>query len=207
MNYLAHLSLIPSIGEDRADALRIGNLLGDFIKGTESSLRLEHPTDLVDGIMLHRAIDKFTDAHPAFLASKKLLAPERRRYAGIVVDIIYDHFLSLHWGTYHEKPLEQFISNIYNSLDENKEWQLGAMKQAFPIMKSQNWLASYATKEGIHETFRRVATRGKFTARIADTHLDFNEHYHSFENHFHLIYKDLLEFTNQFTFEPPSLNR
>jgi len=200
MNYLAHLALIPSKNEDRANALRIGNLLGDFIKGTESSLRLQLPADLVDGIMLHRAIDKFTDTHPAFLASKKLLAPERRRYAGIVVDIIYDHFLSLHWGTYHQKPLDDFISNIYAILDDNKEWQLGTLNQAFPIMKSQNWLASYATKEGIHETFRRVATRGKFTAPIAATHLDFNEHYHSFENHFHLIYKDLLEFTDQFTF-------
>jgi len=100
MNYLAHLALIPTSCRDREDALRIGNLLGDFIKGTESSLRLQFPVDLVDGIKLHRAIDKFTDAHPSFLESKQLLAPERRRYAGIVLDIIYDHFLSIHWKTY-----------------------------------------------------------------------------------------------------------
>lgn len=201
MNYLAHLALIPSHDKDRADALRIGNLLGDFIKGTESSLRAKHPSDLVDGIMLHRAIDKFTDEHPAFIASKELLAPERRRYAGIVVDIIFDHFLSLHWNAYHDQPLDIFISHIYTTLDDNEGWRLGTLKHAFPMLKSQNWLASYVTKEGIHETFRRVATRGRFTAPVADTHLDFEEHYHSFEKHFHLIYKDLIIFTNQFTFE------
>jgi len=64
-------------------------LLGDFVKGTEHSLRLLYPAPLVDGIILHRAIDKYTDKHPAFLASKQLLAPKRRRYAGVVVDLIY----------------------------------------------------------------------------------------------------------------------
>lgn len=198
MNYLAHLALVPSSDEARSDALRIGNLLGDFIKGTESSLRLQLPSDLVDGIMLHRAIDKFTDAHPAFLKSKQLLDPERRRYAGVVVDIIYDHFLSLHWENYHEEPLKLFIPRIYNILDDKKEWQLGKLKEAFPIMKSQNWLASYGTREGIKETFRRVSQRGKYTAPIENTHLDFNLNYEDFEEHFHIIYRDLIEFTHQF---------
>ncbi|MGJ8656723.1 MAG: ACP phosphodiesterase [Akkermansiaceae bacterium] len=201
MNYLAHLALTPSANGASADALRIGNLLGDFIKGTESSLRLQLPADLVDGIILHRAIDKFTDAHPTFLASKQLLAPQRKRYAGIVIDIIYDHFLSTHWDTYHDEPRVQFIAKVYALLDTNKEWQLGTLKQAFPIMKSQDWLGCYASVKGINTTFRRVASRGKFTAPIADTHIDFKKHYHHFEEHFHLIYKDLLEFKDNFSFK------
>jgi len=200
MNYLAHLSLIPTSCRDREDAIRIGNLLGDFIKGTESSLRLQLPANIVDGIMLHRAIDKFTDAHSIFLESKLLLAPERRRYAGIVLDLIYDHFLSVHWKTYHEEPLDKFIARMYSIIDTNKEWQLGKLKDAFPYMKSQNWLASYATRKGIHETFNRVAHRGKFTAPISETHIDFDAHYKEFEKHFHIIYKDLIKFTNQFIF-------
>jgi len=67
-------------------------------------------------------------------------------------------------------------------------------------MKSQDWLGSYATKEGINETFNRVANRGKFTAPISETHIDFNTHYEEFEKHFHTIYKDLIKFTNQFKF-------
>ena len=205
MNYLAHLALTPKVSDTvRQDALRVGNLLGDFVKGTESSLRLQLPTDLVDGILLHRGIDKFTDAHPAFLASKALLAPERRRYAGIVLDIIYDHFLSIHWSTYHDQPLNEFIKYVYAIIDNNKEWQLGKLKEIFPHMKSENWLSRYHNIEGIEKTFRRVATRGKFTSPIADTHIDFKFHYYNLEEHFHSIYKDLVDFKNDLKFNENS---
>lgn len=189
MNYLAHLALAPD-----QDAARVGNLLGDFLKGTESSLRLLYPAEIVDGIILHRAIDKYTDSHPVFLASKKLLAPERRRYAGVVLDLIYDHFLSIHWDLYYDQPLDDFIEEIYTSISENKQWQLGSLKEAFPYMKSQNWLGSYGSLEGINLTFRRVSNRSRFTTRIADTHLDLQKHYPKFETHFHEIYHDLREF-------------
>ena len=200
MNYLAHLALTPPADQTRHNALKIGNLLGDFIKGSESTLRLQLPADIVDGIMLHRAIDKYTDSHPAFLASKALLAPERRRFAGIVVDIIYDHFLSLHWSSYHDGKLNDFISHSYSIIETNKEWQLGTLKEAFPLMKRQNWLACYITKDGINKTFERVAQRGKYTSPIVNTHLDFEKNYHKFEAHFHRIYKDLLEFKDQYSF-------
>jgi acyl carrier protein phosphodiesterase len=101
---------------------------------------------------------------------------------------------------YYEKPLDVFISDIYTILEKHRDWHFGTLKQAFPVMKSHNWLASYRTKEGIHKTFRRVSTRGKFTTPIAETHLDFDEHYYEFEKHFHRIYIDLLEFTEQYTF-------
>jgi len=189
MNYLAHLALAPE-----TDAARVGNLLGDFVKGTEQSLRKLYPAELVDGIMLHRAIDKYTDKHPAFLASKQLLAPERRRYAGVVIDLIYDHFLSIHWDDFYDQPLGDFVEEMYATIDQNKEWQLGTLEEAFPYMKSQNWLASYGTIDGINTTFRRVSNRSKFTTPIKDTHLDLEEHYSAFEAHFHQIYHDLIKF-------------
>ncbi len=189
MNYLSHLALAPN-----TDAARIGNLLGDFVKGTEISLRQLYPEELVDGIMLHRAIDKFTDKQPAFIASRKLLAPERRRYAGVVVDLIYDHFLSVHWDDLYDQPLDNFIEEIYTTIDEKKEWQLGTLKEAFPYMKSQNWLGCYGTLEGMNMTFRRVSSRSRFTTLIADTHLDLEKHYNEFEVHFHEIYHDLRKF-------------
>lgn len=193
MNYLAHIALAHP-----TDASRIGNLLGDFVKGTESSLRLKLPAELVDGIMMHRAIDLYTDSHPAFLESKELLAPERKRYAGIVIDLIYDHFLCKNWHTFYEQPLEEFIQQFYLALKEKKEWQFGKLKEAFPYMYAQNWLARYATAEGMEETFRRVSKRGKFTAPIEDTYIDFTKHYDEFEKHFIVIYKDLIKFAQSF---------
>ena len=196
MNYLAHLALAPN-----TDAARVGNLLGDFVKGTEHSLRELYPVEIVDGIILHRAIDKYTDNHPAFLASKKLLAVERQRYAGVVVDLIYDHFLSIHWNDFYDQPLDDFIEEMYTTIDEKKEWQLGTLKDAFPYMKSQNWLGSYGTIENITLTFLRVSSRSRFTTLIKDTHLDLEKHYDEFETYFEEIYRDLIKFvetkTNQ----------
>lgn len=194
MNYLAHLALAPA-----THAAQVGNLLGDFIKGTEESLRQQLPAELVDGIMLHRAIDKFTDQHPAFLASKALLAPERRRFAGVVLDLIYDHFLSIHWDDFYDQPLDDFIEQIYAAIELNKDWQLGTLKEAFPYMKSQNWLASYGTREGIKETFWRVSNRSKFTSAIEDTYIDLDTHYEIFEQHFFLLYRDLITFVENYT--------
>jgi len=130
-----------------------------------------------------------------------LLAPKRRRYAGIVLDIIYDHFLSIHWDSYYELPLDDFIHQVYTTIENNKEWQLGQLKNIFPTMKSENWLSRYIHISGIEETFRRVAKRGKYTTPIADTHIDFKQHYSTFEEHFQHIYKDLIEFKDHFKFQ------
>jgi len=189
MNYLAHLALAPA-----TNASRIGNLLGDFAKGSESSLRTNLPSDLVDGIILHRAIDKYTDQHPSFLAARPLLDPSRSRYAGVVIDIIFDHFLSIHWHNFYDQPLDEFIAEIYQTLHDHPEWQLGTLKTIFPRMQSQNWLGCYGTIEGMTDTFHRVSTRSRFTQPIKDTHLDLKQHYKAFEKHFLAIYPDLILF-------------
>ena len=88
MNYLAHLLLA-----DDTDASRIGNLLGDFATGTIESLAERYPPEILRGIKMHRAVDRFTDSHEVFKHARNLLAPGRRRFAGIIIDIIFDHYL------------------------------------------------------------------------------------------------------------------
>jgi len=56
MNYLAHIYLS---GND--DFLKLGNFIADEIKGKSYK---EFPKDIQKGIILHRAIDDFTDHHP-----------------------------------------------------------------------------------------------------------------------------------------------
>jgi len=69
MNYLAHLMLA-----DDSDASRIGNLLGDFTKGTLASLAEVYPDEIIRGIKMHRAVDRFTDSHEVFKNSRALIA-------------------------------------------------------------------------------------------------------------------------------------
>ena len=97
MNYLAHLYL-----SDPSEDAWLGSLLGDFVKGP---LDDRYSEEVTRAIVLHRKIDSYTDAHPVVLNSKSRVSTQRRRYAGIMVDMFYDHFLAKHWREFHAEPL------------------------------------------------------------------------------------------------------
>ena len=101
MNFLAHLYLS---GDN--EQIIVGNFIGDFVKG-RNALQTFDPT-IALGIELHRAIDQFTDTHPVVRSSKDRLRPKYRHYAGVIVDIFYDHFLARKWNDYHKTPLPEF---------------------------------------------------------------------------------------------------
>lgn len=105
MNYLAHFHL--SYGDDE---LLIGGLLGDFVKGP---LKAERSPGIEQGIMLHRKIDAFTDSHPALRLVHQRFEPRFRRFAGIMTDVLFDHFLNRHWGQFHPQPLADFSLEIF----------------------------------------------------------------------------------------------
>ncbi|MGJ8725655.1 MAG: ACP phosphodiesterase [Roseibacillus sp.] len=183
MNFLAHLALA---GPD--DASRIGNILGDFEKGTPESLRERLPAPIVDGIMMHRRIDRFTDDHPVFRDTKKLLAPERLRFAGILIDIFYDHFLNKHWNDYHPGTVADFIEENYRLFDRRPDWLGTKFGPLVPLLKAENWLASYGTFEGLEKTLSRVASRSSRLSPICNGVDDLRTHYKLFEDHFGAFY-------------------
>lgn len=189
MNYLAHLLLA-----DDSDASRIGNLLGDFTRGTISSLEGVYPPELVRGIQMHRAVDRFTDSHQVFKSARKLIASDRQRFAGIILDIIFDHYLSIHWHDYHHQPLERFTIDVYQALDEHPEWRAGRLAEVFPRMKDENWLMTYTTVDGIELTLKRVSLRGKRTGAIAAGIHDLRGNYAELETHFQTLMPYLLDF-------------
>ena len=114
MNYLAHLYLAP----DRPAALA-GNFLGDFVKGP---LPRDWPEDLVRGMAQHRRVDTVTDRHPAFRASRQRLPREWRRYAGLLIDLWYDHLLAARWAGYSEEPLETFSARAEAAIAAYRRW-------------------------------------------------------------------------------------
>ena len=86
MNYLAHSYL-----SFQQPDLIIGNFIADSIQGN----RFEGLTDgIIKGISLHRKIDVFTDSHPIFLTSKHRFSKDFDKYSGVLMDIIYDHYLA-----------------------------------------------------------------------------------------------------------------
>ena len=135
MNYLAHLYL----SEPNEEAW-LGSLLGDFVKGP---LDGRYNDDITRAIALHRKIDSFTDAHPVVLQSKSRVSAGRRRYAGIMIDMFYDHFLAKYWHEFQDEPLGEFSARIYAILDQRQRHPAQArrvQRAAFPQQRENGYV-------------------------------------------------------------------
>ncbi len=136
MNYLAHVYLAgPQVTD------RVGGLLGDFVKGP---LPCGLPPDLASGVELHRFIDRYTDQHPAFMRSRQRISPSRRRFSGVMIDLIYDHFLARHWCCFCDEPLLLYTQAFYQSLEDYRNWLPANLLAILERMRQNNWLAAYA---------------------------------------------------------------
>lgn len=134
MNYLAHLHLG---GPQPAQLL--GSLYGDFVKGP---LDGRFATDVEVAIRLHRRIDAFTDRHPRVRAACARFPAERRRYAGILLDLFFDHCLARCWGDYADESLAHFSARVYRALAAEPALP-GRLALIAPRMAEQDWLGSY----------------------------------------------------------------
>ncbi|MFK0088257.1 ACP phosphodiesterase [Pseudomonas sp. NPDC090755] len=150
MNYLAHLHL----GGQQPEQL-LGSLYGDFVKGPLAG-RFSLPLEA--SIRLHRQIDVFTDSHPLVLASLARFPRERRRYAGIILDVFFDHCLALHWQDYADQPLAQFTGRVYQVLGAQPDLP-GRLAQIAPYMAADDWLGSYREFAVLEQVFRGIARR------------------------------------------------
>jgi acyl carrier protein phosphodiesterase len=151
MNFLAHLWLT-----DRAGLPLAGAILGDVLRG---SLPEDMPEPLARSVRLHRAVDARTDRHPRVVAARAGFAPGARRYAGIVLDLVFDHALALDWASYSAQPLADFTERAAAEVARGGAWfeQGGA-----PVPERGSFgalLRSYAEPEGIERAIRRVARR------------------------------------------------
>jgi acyl carrier protein phosphodiesterase len=154
MNFLAHFQLAwPD------EALIAGGLEGDFCKGPLHG-RL-HPA-IERGVRLHRAIDAYTDAHPGIAALREHFPAPIRRYAGILVDISFDHFLTRHWSSFNEVSLGHFNTGVYRVL-ANWNGRLAPASQAMAarlidhdiLNRYHDWHAVPASAERVGQRLRR----------------------------------------------------
>jgi acyl carrier protein phosphodiesterase len=155
MNFLAHAWL--SFGDPE---ILVGNLVSDFIKGKK---QYEFAPGIRKGIRLHRAIDEFTDTHPATKKMKSWFRPAYRLYSGPLSDIVYDHFLALDPNEFaREQDLKTFSGHTYRILDEHYSILPRGFQRIYPFMKSQDWLFHYREKWLIEKSFRGLERRAAF---------------------------------------------
>ena len=186
MNFLAHIYLS---GNDTL--LKLGNFMADGIKGKQYQT---YRPQLQKGILLHRSIDSFTDSHPIVKQSTKRLHPKYSHYSGVIVDILYDHFLAKNWKKYHRKPLAPYVEDFYDLLDEHFELLTPSIQRMVPHMIADNWLLSYAEISGIATVLYNMNRRTKNISGMDRAVEDLELHYHDFENEFTLFFDELRAF-------------
>lgn len=168
--------------------------MADGIRGKH----YEHlPSDVQKGIVLHRAIDTFTDSHPIFRQSTKRLHERYHHYAGVIVDVFYDHFLAKNWTNYSDEPLAIFVERFYESLRANYDILTEKTKGMMPSMIKYNWLVNYQYLEGIAKILSKMDERTKNNSKMRFSVEELQEFYVEFEQEFTLFFEDLRAFVKE----------
>ena len=188
MNFLAHIYLS---GDN--EFVTIGNFIADGIRGKAYKT---YPQDIQTGILLHRAIDTYTDAHPIVRQSTKRLHKNYSHYSGVIVDILYDHFLAKNWSQYSEVPLDVYVEQFYNSLETNFDILPSRIQRLMPYMIADNWLLSYAKIEGIQRVLEGMNRRTQNKSKMNNAIVELKTFYTEFENEFTSFFDELQTFTS-----------
>lgn len=189
MNYLAHLHL----GGPRPGQL-LGSLYGDFVKGR---LQGQFDPEIEAAIQLHRRIDVYTDRHPLVDAALSRFSITRRRYAGIVLDVFFDHCLARDWTLYADQPLELFTSDVYRVLSAEPQLPERLARIA-PHMMANDWLGSYREFEVLEQVLRGISRRLTRPEELAAAMQELRVLYEPLSEDFRLFYPQLQDFAQNY---------
>ena len=182
MNFLAHLYL-----SKHNEELMIGNFIADAVKGKNFE---GYTPGVIQGIKMHREIDAFTDKHHITKISAARLMPRYKKYAVVIVDIFYDHFLSANWSNYHDEGLDYFANNVYALMHQNIDCLPPKSQYLLPYMTKNNWLLNYSKIEGIQRTLTGMASRTSFVSNMQFATEELELHYQDFDQEFKLFFED-----------------
>jgi acyl carrier protein phosphodiesterase len=190
MNFLAHIYLS---GND--PKIKVGNFIGDFVKG--KNLEERFGKEIAKGILLHREIDWYTDRHQVVKQSKDRLRSKYHHYAGVIVDVFFDHFLAKNFDRYSEKLLPDFADESYGIIQSHDSILPEEVKYMMPYMINGNWLVNYAKIEGIHRALSGMSRRTKFDSKMDEASQDLKNHYDDFAKEFFIFFPDLKHFAEE----------
>lgn len=149
MNYLAHLYL-----SGPSDGVRLGNFIGDYVKGNRFSL---YPPEIRKGILLHRQIDSFMDEHPLSHASAELFRARYTRFSRVIIDVVYDHYLAKNWDKYSDQSLHDFVNEVHKLFITNYFILPPPVRQFLPFLIRSRRMENYQHLSGIEKTLKIMA--------------------------------------------------
>jgi acyl carrier protein phosphodiesterase len=189
MNFLAHTYLSGCKEE-----IIVGNFMGDYVKGRN----YVHLPELVrKGILIHRDIDTYTDAHPITRRSRLRLVERYHKYAGVIVDIFYDHFLASRWEDYCGIPLEEYVDRTYDLLKRNYKSLPQGIKVWFPTFLENNWMLAYKTVDGIELVLDRMSANTSLPDHTGFAIERMRDRYEEFERDFQEFFPGIIDFIEE----------
>lgn len=189
MNFLAHAYLS---GED--PLIQIGNFLGDFVKGSDY---LKYPEKIKKGIMMHRSIDAFTDQHPIVKLGKARFDEKYHRYSGVLMDLLYDHFLAKDWYNFHRLPLHDYVNVIHNNLLNHFDIYPERLKSYLPTFMKERWIERYVGLEGLRDVcdvMSQTTTLPNETNFAMEVIVD---NYENYRKEFYEFFSQIIDYTEE----------
>lgn len=159
MNFLAHVFL----ANHDPDGI-VGQLCGDFVRGRTDQ---RYPVAIANGIRVHRAVDSYTDKHPLNSSARSLFSAPHRRFAGIICDVAYDHFLALDWDSYCDTPLPEYAALVDEVLWQRREVLPDNLREFMPYLKSEKILQRNVSRDHIDLTLQRISRRRSSMSPLA----------------------------------------
>jgi acyl carrier protein phosphodiesterase len=172
----------------------IGNFIADHIKGNNYE---GFSKEIQQGILLHREIDTFTDAHKIVRKSKRRLHERYRHYDGVIIDIFYDYFLAKNWDNYSAIPLDIYTDAIHKLFNEISSELPLKSQQFIKYMIEYNILFNYQFEDGIEKVLNGMNHRTKGKSQMNLAIEDLKKLTKEFEEDFTLFFEDLRNFSNQ----------
>jgi acyl carrier protein phosphodiesterase len=189
MNYVAHLHIA-----DVTQTSFAGNLLGDFSRGIDLN---QLPNTLQEGLVLHQFVDVFVDAHPASMAFRSLPHAGRRRFVGIIQDILMDYWLLQYWSRYSTRSIDDFCHKALTQLLLEKNHCPQRLQAMIDSLNRYNWLSELGTHQGVENAIQSIIRRWRHGDHLRPFLVDLEGIIERSETVFLDLYPDLMLAVNQ----------
>lgn len=186
MNLLAHLHLGEHLHLGAAEAA--GNLVADFCAHHDDEAYRR-------GVVFHRNIDAYTDAHPLVAEARNLFSGPFRRFGGVLVDLGFDYCLSHDWPHWEpETRIHDFIADSLKRILSHSGILPGSVVEMIDMIHKQEWLESYGHIDGIGNSIRRIASRRPIANALVGGEYLIEDNYQELNSLFHEFYPQLSDY-------------
>jgi acyl carrier protein phosphodiesterase len=95
--------------------------------------------------------------------------PTLGKFSGVVLDVLFDHVLSLKWQDYSDSPREKWIQSTYDQLQKRQQEMTDKRRFIIEKMIEHDWMNMYLTPEGTSQILNQMARRIPFANPMNDS--------------------------------------